>query len=229
MEQTDEMWTTCAEALKDQVSEASWRAYLADIRPISADEEAIAKLAANYIDNIKAFTLKEKVRNKYTGHDEEPDERLMRSVEEKIDIPEGRKDDFRREIMNYIGALAIEGRTFDYKTNERLHKALELKLFEDLSSLARAALQALCAGLGVRYLTRARNAHAKAGNLNNGLTQARADLIAKYGEESVRRIAAEGPSAMYEGPIAQAIDNVVETDFAFGVEAAATRSGYTLQ
>lgn len=33
--------------------------------------------------------------------------------------------------MNYIGALAIEGRTFDYKTNERLHKALELKLFED--------------------------------------------------------------------------------------------------
>jgi hypothetical protein len=33
--------------------------------------------------------------------------------------------------MNYIGALAIEGRQFDYKTNERLHKALELKLFED--------------------------------------------------------------------------------------------------
>ena len=33
--------------------------------------------------------------------------------------------------MNYIGALAIEGKTFDYRTNERLHKALELKLFED--------------------------------------------------------------------------------------------------
>ena len=55
----------------------------------------------------------------------------MRSVEEKIDIPEGRKDDFRREIMNYIGALAIDGKKFDYKTNERLQKALELKLFED--------------------------------------------------------------------------------------------------
>jgi len=37
----------------------------------------------------------------------------------------------QREIMNYIGALAIDGRQFDYKTNERLHKALELKLFED--------------------------------------------------------------------------------------------------
>ena len=100
-------------------------------RAISADEDAISKLCANYVDNIKAYTQREKVRNKYTGQDEEPDERLMRSIEEKIDIPESRKDDFRREIMNYIGALAIEGRTFDYKTNERLHKALELKLFED--------------------------------------------------------------------------------------------------
>ncbi len=100
-------------------------------RAISADEDAIAKLCANYIDNVKAYTQKEKVKNPYTGQDEEPDERLMRSIETKIDIPESRKDDFRREIMNYIGALAVEGRQFDYKTNERLHKALELKLFED--------------------------------------------------------------------------------------------------
>jgi serine protein kinase len=46
-----------------------------------------AKLCANYIDNVKAYTQKEKVKNKYTGQDEEPDERLMRSIEEKIDIP----------------------------------------------------------------------------------------------------------------------------------------------
>ena len=100
-------------------------------RAISADEDAIAKLCTNYIDNIKAYTQKEKVRNKYTGQAEGPDERLMRSIEEKIDIPDSRKDDFRREIMNYIGALAIDGRTFDFRTNERLHRALELKLFED--------------------------------------------------------------------------------------------------
>ncbi|MBM4386301.1 MAG: serine protein kinase [Deltaproteobacteria bacterium] len=100
-------------------------------RAISADEEAIARLCSNYLDNVKAYTQKEKLRNRYTGRDEEPDERLMRSIEEKIDISENRKDDFRREIMNYIGALAIEGKTFDYKTDERLHKALELKLFED--------------------------------------------------------------------------------------------------
>jgi len=100
-------------------------------RAISADESALQRLCANYIDNVKAYTQKEKVRNQFTGQDEEPDERLMRSIEEKIEIPESRKDDFRREIMNYIGALAIEGKKFNYKMNDRLHKALELKLFED--------------------------------------------------------------------------------------------------
>jgi serine protein kinase len=100
-------------------------------KAISVDETAIQTLCANYIDHVKAYTQKEKIRNKYSGKLEEADERFLRSIEEKIDIPESRKDDFRREIMNYIGALAIEGKQFDYKMNERLHRALELKLFED--------------------------------------------------------------------------------------------------
>ncbi len=100
-------------------------------RAIAADEEALTRLCSNYIDNVKAYTQREKVRNKFTGQDEQPDERQMRSIEERIDIPETRKDDFRREIMNYIGALSLDGKKFDYKTNERLHKALEMKLFED--------------------------------------------------------------------------------------------------
>jgi serine protein kinase len=100
-------------------------------RAISADESALQRLCANYIDNVKAYTQKERVRNAFTGQDEEPDDRLMRSIEEKIEIPESRKDDFRREIMNYIGALSLENKKFNYKMNERLHKALELKLFED--------------------------------------------------------------------------------------------------
>jgi serine protein kinase len=100
-------------------------------KAISADEDAIRRLCANYIDNVKAYTQREKVKNPFTGEYQDPDERLMRSVEEKIDISEQRKDDFRREIMNFIGYLALEGKTFDYRTNERLHRALELKLFED--------------------------------------------------------------------------------------------------
>lgn len=100
-------------------------------RAISADEDAIKRLATNYIESVRAYTQHERVRNRYTGRDEDPDERLMRSIEEKIDIPESRKDDFRQEIMNYIGALALDGKKFEYNTNARLLKALELKLFED--------------------------------------------------------------------------------------------------
>ncbi|MEW6752165.1 MAG: serine protein kinase [Candidatus Latescibacterota bacterium] len=100
-------------------------------RAIAADEEALARLCGNYIDNVKAYTQKERVRNRFTGQAEEPDEKLMRSIEDKIGIEEVRKDDFRQQIMNYIGALALDGKTFDFRSNERLLKALELKLFED--------------------------------------------------------------------------------------------------
>ncbi len=100
-------------------------------KAIAADEGALRRLCANYIDNLRAYVLKEKVKNTFTGDYESPNERLMRSIEEKIDIPEARKDDFRRELMNYIAALALDGKSFDYTMNERLHRALELKLFED--------------------------------------------------------------------------------------------------
>ncbi len=114
-------------------------------RAITADEEALKRLSQNYIENVKAYVRGEKVRNRYTGELEEPDERLMRSVEEKIDIPESRKDDFRREIMNYIASLALEGKQFDYKSNERLLRALELKLFEDQKDSIR--LSAIATGV----------------------------------------------------------------------------------
>jgi len=84
-------------------------------RAISADEEGNQGAVLNYIDNVRAYIRKEKVKNKvYQAKHEPPNEKLMRSIEEKIDIPESRKDDFRREIMNYIGALALDGKTFDY-------------------------------------------------------------------------------------------------------------------
>ncbi len=127
----EEQKTRCRELL-GQVREEYEDVLKSEVqRAISADEDAIARLCSNYIENVRAYTQHEKVRNKYTGKDEEPDERLMRSIEEKIDIPESRKDDFRQEIMNYIGALSLDGKKFEFHTNARLQKALELKLFED--------------------------------------------------------------------------------------------------
>jgi len=36
-------------------------------RAISADEDAIKRLCANYLDNVKAYTQREKVRNPFTA------------------------------------------------------------------------------------------------------------------------------------------------------------------
>ena len=113
-------------------------------RAIASDEEALQRLFANYVDHIRAYVLGERVRNPYTGEAEPPNERMMRAVEEKVEIPDSRKDDFRREIMNYIGALALEGKRFTYRDNERLRRALEMKLFEDQKDSIR--LSALLSG-----------------------------------------------------------------------------------
>jgi serine protein kinase len=98
---------------------------------LSSSEEAIKALCTNYIDNIVAYIQDEKVTNPVTGKEETANEQLMRSIEEKIGISNGMKDDFRREIMNYMGGLAAKGKEFKYDSNEQLYKALEKKLFED--------------------------------------------------------------------------------------------------
>jgi serine protein kinase len=102
-------------------------------RALVGDEDAIIRLCTNYIDNVRAYIAepRAKVTNPYTGEDQEPDERLMRSIEEKIGVPEAGVDEFRRGIAAFIGSLSIEGKTFRWDSNAKLKKALEMKLFED--------------------------------------------------------------------------------------------------
>ena len=50
----------------------------------------------------------------------------------------------------------------------------------DAARQRRIALQALCARMGCVYLTRKRNEHAKAGNMNNGLKYAKGDVIVVF-------------------------------------------------
>jgi serine protein kinase len=79
-----------------------------------------------------AYIRKSKIKNKLTGRDEPPNERLMRSIEEKIGIPDQGVDDFRRMIAAFIGDMAIDGKKFRWDSNADLRKALEAKLFEDI-------------------------------------------------------------------------------------------------
>lgn len=50
----------------------------------------------------------------------------------------------------------------------------------ETARLRRAALQELCRRLGAHYLTRARNEHAKAGNMNNALAHVTGDIVAVF-------------------------------------------------
>jgi serine protein kinase len=100
-------------------------------KALVADENAIQRMYANYIDNVVAHCEKTKIRNPYTGHEQEPDERLMRSIEEKADIPEGMADDFRRQIAQFIGTMSIKGKEVRWDSNPKLARALEKKLFEE--------------------------------------------------------------------------------------------------
>lgn len=98
---------------------------------IAGDVKALQSMGQKYVENISAYQRKQKVKNPVTQNLDEPDENFMRAVEEKIGIAETAKDDFRREILETIGAMAASDRRFDPLDNERLREALEKKLFED--------------------------------------------------------------------------------------------------
>ena len=100
-------------------------------KALVGDEETIIRLCSNYIDNLMAYINKSKVMNPYTGKEQEPDERLMRSIEEKIDVPDLGVDDFRRSIAIFISSVQHNSKKFTWDSNPQLKKALEAKLFED--------------------------------------------------------------------------------------------------
>tara|TARA_Y100000034_G_scaffold117749_1_gene157580 strand:+ start:25637 stop:27736 length:2100 start_codon:yes stop_codon:yes gene_type:complete len=116
-------------------------------RALVADEDAIVRLCDRYIDNVMAYIDGVKIKNPLTEADEEPDERLMRSIESKIDVPEQAANDFRRMVQGFIGKLARKGEVFKWDSNEELKRALEKKVFEETKDTIK--LSALSSAAGV--------------------------------------------------------------------------------
>jgi serine protein kinase len=103
-----------------------------DVRhALAYDVEEIRSQGEKYMDHVMAYIDDTTVEDELTGRDREPDEAFLRSVEEQLDIPEDRKDDFRQEVSNWVSRRAREGTSFDPRDNERLRRALERKLWED--------------------------------------------------------------------------------------------------
>ncbi|TMC19277.1 MAG: PrkA family serine protein kinase [Chloroflexi bacterium] len=105
-------------------------------------EESARTLLNNYLDNVEAYCNKTKLRDPITDEELEPDEQLMRSIEEQIGITENAKRSFREEILIRISSLARKGMTFDYTSHERLKEAIEKKLFADLRDVVKITTSA---------------------------------------------------------------------------------------
>jgi serine protein kinase len=100
-------------------------------------EESAKTLLDNYLDNVEAFCNKEKVKHPITGEDVEPDERLMRSIEEQIAVTENAKREFREGVMRSVASLMRRGQSFTVASDERLREAIEKKLFTDLKDIVK--------------------------------------------------------------------------------------------
>jgi len=105
-------------------------------------EENARTLLNNYLDNVESYCNKTKMRDPITDEEMEPDEHLMRSIEEQIGVTENAKRSFREEILIRISSLARKGQSFDYTSHERLKEAIEKKLFADLRDVVKITTSA---------------------------------------------------------------------------------------
>lgn len=100
-------------------------------------EESARVLFNNYLDNVEAYCNGVKLKDLITDEELDPDEKLMRSIEEQIGISESAKKAFREEILIRLSSYARKNRRFDYNSHERLREAIEKKLFADLKDVVK--------------------------------------------------------------------------------------------
>lgn len=100
-------------------------------------EEMAKNMCNAYLDNVEAYCNKEKIKDPITEEEMEPDERLMRSIEEQIGISENAKNTFRQEILIRISSYSRKGKAFEYNSHERLKEAIEKKIFTDLKDVVK--------------------------------------------------------------------------------------------
>ncbi len=102
---------------------------------IGSYEDVALNLCDNYLNNVEAFCNKSKIVDPITDEEFDPDERLMRSIEEQIGVNENGKKEFRNELLMRIASVYRRGGQFDYTSHPRLKEAIQKKLFGDLKDM----------------------------------------------------------------------------------------------
>jgi len=103
-------------------------------------EEEVKNLLLNYLDNASAYLDGSKIENDL-GQMVEPNEKLMRSIEEKIQVTDSGKKSFRQEISRKMAKSALtNGGVPNYKDHAKLKEALQRQLFEDRQDIIRLTI-----------------------------------------------------------------------------------------
>src|SRR5882672_8916451 len=95
------------------------------------------QLLEKYLDEVEASLDKREVEDPITGESRPPDERFLRSVEEKIKISESGKMSFRQEVVRKAMVAFKSGEKFTLDNHSRLHEAIEQYLFEERRDVLR--------------------------------------------------------------------------------------------
>jgi serine protein kinase len=103
------------------------------------DDQAQA-LFENYMKSAVAFCLKRKTVDPVTQEEQEPDERLMRSIEEMIGISELAKREFRQGLFVFKSDALDRGEKFSFDTYLPLQEGIEKKLMADLRNIVSLTL-----------------------------------------------------------------------------------------
>jgi len=100
-----------------------------------AYEDQAHELFARYMINCGAYVKKEKVEDRITGEYSDPDETLMRALEELIGVPENSKETFRNGIFVHKASALERNEKFEFDSYAPLKDAIEKKLMSDLKNV----------------------------------------------------------------------------------------------
>src|SRR5436190_9219280 len=103
---------------------------------VSFEQEA-QDLLDKYLDEVEAMLDSRKIKDPITNEERDPDERMLRAVEEKIHISDSGKQSFRQEVVRKAMGAYKRGEKFTLDSHVPLHDAIEQYLFEQRRDVLR--------------------------------------------------------------------------------------------
>jgi serine protein kinase len=100
-------------------------------------EDEAQGLLEKYLDEVEAMLDRREITDSITGESRSPDERFLRSVEQKIKISDAGKLSFRQEVVRKAMVAYKQGEKFTLSSHARLKEAIEQYLFEERRDVLR--------------------------------------------------------------------------------------------